>query len=490
MTKKKQAKAWIKLTLFLKEHWDKILLVTLFLAYSLVFSIFSILRHNAFASNFDLSNMDQTLWFTLHGHFFSLRLPDEIMSRFAVHADLILALLSPIYLIKDDVRMLLAVQSIAIGSGVFPLYLLSVKVLKNKFISFAIVIAYLLNPAMQWTNIYDFHAVSLSIPLLLSAFYTAYIKKWNWFVVISFLAILTKEQISLNLAMLGLVIFFVFKNRKIGAATFVLSVLWFVAMVYFVMPYFSPSGQHWVLTQRGETNILQTLRVVENTHFLIDRFILDEKTISYYKLLLEPFGYVPLIGFPWLILSVPDFVIIMLLDARNINLHYDSGLTSAIAIATVFGFKYIRFLIRKFFINKFITDIILFLITLVFLLSSVRSNYYYSPLPTTPSCWCYIYNVTHEDKEFEKILQSLPNSEIITSSLEIRPHVSHRPYSFALPSATESAKFIALLTQNRMVGSYEPKVFENELLPILLSSNSHKLKYQGKYLYLFERIKN
>lgn len=490
MTKKKQANAWIKLTFFLKEHWDKILLVTLFLSYSLIFSSLSILRHNAFASNFDLSNMDQTLWFTLHGHFFSLRLPDEITSRLAVHADFILALLSPLYLIKDDVRILLVFQSVSIGLGSIPVYLLAKKILKNKIIAFGVVLSYLLNPAIQWTNIYDFHAVALAIPLLLTAFYLAYSKRWNWFLIVAFLAILTKEQISLNIAMLGLIILFVFKNKKIGIPTFFIGIIWFAAMVYVVMPHFSSTGSHWVLSSRGETNFLQSLEKFQNSEFILRRFITSPKTVEYYKLLLEPFAYLPVIGFPWLLFSAPDFVINMLMGARNINLHYDSGTMPAIVIATIYGLSYIKRILLKIFANSALSRLSIALITIVLVVSALRANYFYGPLPTTPSCWCYIYNVTYEDKEFEKILQNLPNSEIITSSLEIRPHVNHRPYSFALPNATESAKFIALMTQNRIIGNYEPKAYENELLPILLASENHILKYKGKYLYLFERIDN
>lgn len=173
--------------------------------------------------------MDQTLWYTLNGHFFQFRLPDDFVSRFSVHADIILILLSPLYIIWNDVRALLISASFFLALGAIPVYLLSLKLLK-RIPALILSTAYLLNPGMQWTNIYDFHAVSLAIPLLLSAFYCASIKKWRWYVIWTALAILTKEDISLNIAMMGVLIALI-QRVSIGITTFVIGISWFVGVV-------------------------------------------------------------------------------------------------------------------------------------------------------------------------------------------------------------------------------------------------------------------
>ncbi len=112
---------------FLRNHWEKIILAILISLYVLILGTFSVLRHNAFASNFDLSNMDHTMWNTLHGEFFSLRFHDNYVSRLAVHADFILILLSPLYLIWDNVRILLWSQAFFLGIAGIPVYLISQK---------------------------------------------------------------------------------------------------------------------------------------------------------------------------------------------------------------------------------------------------------------------------------------------------------------------------------------------------------------------------
>jgi uncharacterized membrane protein len=451
----------------------------------------SILRHDAFASRFDLSNMDQTLWYTLNGHFFQFRHPDDFVSRFSVHADLILVLLSPLYLIWDDVRMLIASESVFLGSGAIAVYLISSIILKNKIISLILAAVYLLNPGMQWTDIYDFHGVSLAIPFVLASFYFLLTKKKRWYWVFVFLALITKENVSLTISMLGILAFFVYKERRLGFLTFVVGVLWFVAMVSFVMPYFSPSGTHWALEESGETGPAPLAGIFEknmNIETFTNTFLFNQTALDYYLLLIRPFGFLPILGVPFLLVSVPEMAINILRGTTTIVFHYDSATMPGLVLATVYGLWYIKLLFQKvYFLRKF-ERAGMYLITGVLLLYVLRVNYQYSPLPTTPWCQCYVYNAIKEDREFEAVLQSLPRDAFITSSLEIRPHVSHRDLAFTVPSATESAKYIALITQNRLISNYEPKEYENQLIPILLASPEHKLNFKSKHFYLFERL--
>jgi len=154
---------------------NKIIYITLFvliIIYTVCLSYFSIRRHNAFYSGYDLSNADQTIWNSLNGRLFSLTTDDgQTVSRFTIHADIILVLLAPIYLIWDNVRMLLIAQSFFIALSVIPIYFLASKLIKNRLIALILAARFLVSPILQWANIYDFHAVTLAIPLLFSSFY-------------------------------------------------------------------------------------------------------------------------------------------------------------------------------------------------------------------------------------------------------------------------------------------------------------------------------
>lgn len=475
---------------FFLRYWDKLILSFLTLTYILTFSFLSVKRHFAFASNFDLSNMDNTMWNTLHGNFFSLRIADTLVSRFSIHSDLILVFLSPIYLVYDYTRALLITQSILIGLGALPVYFISVKLLKNRVLSLAVVLQYLLNPSLQWTNIYDFHGVSLAIPFLLSTFYFALVKKWKWYLVFALLSVITKEQISLVVALIGLVTFFVFKEKKYGAITFLGGILWFCSMVFIIMPYFSPIGSHWgfsLFSQAYDPAAGNQLGTIQ--HFNFNRFF-DFQILEYYKKLLEPYGFTSLLGLPWILLSLPDLAINVLSYHRamqTITYHYGSGIIPGLTIASIYGMSYVANVVRKNKHTSGYSEVILLGLTIVVLFFAIKFNYFYSPLPTTPSCWCFIYNVTDEDKAFKKVLNRIPSDAKVTASLEVRPHVNHRHEVYSVPSATPSADFIALITQNRIIGNYEPKEYENKLIPILLSNNTHEVLYKSKNFYLFRK---
>ncbi len=475
----------------LLSRWQWLVLGLMIIAYTAVFGYFTILRHDAFASNYDLANMDQTIWNTLHGHFFTLSGTNGPISRLSIHADFMLILLSPLYLLWDNVRVLLIASSFFLALGVIPTYLLSYKLLKSKIVALAMAAVYLLNPGMEWTNMYDFHAVSLAIPLLLFAFYAAYIKKWRWFFLFAVLALVTKEEISLFIAMLGLAIAFIFRERKIGLATFVIGCLWFVTMVFVIIPYFSPTGGHWAwgwyqLSDDGGNLIIDwsTFDIISH------KFVLAQTANDYYASLLKPFGFLPLLGLPWLLLSLPELTINVLSSQdqmRSITFHYDSGITPALVIGTIFALYYLKKFLERFNLARFSSPALYLAVSLL-LAAAFRVNHNYSPLPTTPSCWCLSYRVTANDQWFDEVLQNIPPGASVAASGNVRPHITHRINAYVLPNEATTADYVAILTQERIVGGYNQLYFETNLVQQLLKDPQYHLQSHVGQFYLFKKF--
>src|SRR5258706_7800196 len=112
-----------------KEQW---ILLSLILLYIIYFTYFTFQKHELFLTGrYDLGNMDQTVWNTFHGRIFSFTNPDfdKTMSRLSVHADFILILLAPFYLIWSNARMLLFIQTVVIAFGALFVYLVGKKIL-------------------------------------------------------------------------------------------------------------------------------------------------------------------------------------------------------------------------------------------------------------------------------------------------------------------------------------------------------------------------
>lgn len=187
----------------LSTYWREIMLGLSIVVFSIYFTLVSFLRYtNFYAGKFDLGNMSQTVWNTLHGRIFLLTDPNgtETVSRLATHADFILILLAPFYALWSDPRMLLLIQVVLTALGAIFVYLLGQEIVKNKNISLIFALLYLLNPSVQRTIIYDFHAVVLATTFFLGAFYFLIKKKYIWFLVFGILAAITKEQVWLTLS--------------------------------------------------------------------------------------------------------------------------------------------------------------------------------------------------------------------------------------------------------------------------------------------------
>lgn len=480
-----------ELTSLVKKRYEVVFLIIAILTYTIVLSYFSIARHNTFASGYDLANMDQTIWNSLHGRFFAFSQGGQVVTRFTTHADIILVLLAPLYAIWNDVRMLLVFQSLMLALGAIPTYLIAKNVLKNKLSALFVVTLYLLNPGMQWTNIYDFHAVSLAVPLLLLVFYFGYIGKWRWYLIAAIFASFTKEQVPLTVGGIGLMLALVGKRRMVGIATFVICVIFSLFLMKVFIPHFNTQGEY--LYSAWYANFVERTvqnRLINIPFDFLRNYIITPEAWTYYNLLLRPFALLPLLGLPFLIISSPDLLINLVSDhaqMRAITLHYDTVLIPGLVISTTFGLRWYQMLVKVLIKRPMVKNLFITIPMLGALAVAMRFNYHYNPTPTSPTCWCRAYEVSGEDREFEKVLQQIPVDKSVTASPEIRPHITHREHADTMPDATKSADFIAIIDQNRLPGDYNPKGFELELLNVLKNSPDHRLVSHIGHFYLYER---
>lgn len=147
------------------------LVTTIYLSYSAALSRFALIDHrNIWTQIFDLGIYDNLLWRTLHGDFLgSSVIP--FGKHWAAHFDPILGLLVPIYALAPDAETLLITQSFWLGTGVFPIYLMAKHHLGSPFAGVLLALLYALHPALHGVNMFDFHSLSLAIPLMMWAVY-------------------------------------------------------------------------------------------------------------------------------------------------------------------------------------------------------------------------------------------------------------------------------------------------------------------------------
>jgi uncharacterized membrane protein len=205
----------------------------------------TLVRYHAYrAQAFDLGNMDQAVWNTLHGHPF--RFTNRGLdwygppTRLGIHVEPILLLIAPLYLLHEGPETLLVLQTVALGLGAVPLFLLARRRLPTvPLVAATIACAYLLAPTLYGEALWDFHPVALATPLLLVALWALDGGRYGWFVAAAALAALTKEDVALSLVPLGLYIAIWRDRPRLGAAVAACSLMWVALCFGVILPHFN-----------------------------------------------------------------------------------------------------------------------------------------------------------------------------------------------------------------------------------------------------------
>src|SRR5690242_9953091 len=139
-----------------------ILLVIIMLVYATEISYQTLLRYDTFkATAFDLGNMDQVLWNTIHGRLFQFTNQGADWygppTRLAIHFEPIILPLSLLYLFHADPRILLVFQTLALVAGALPVFLLTRKYLPDwPLLAPMLLLVYLLMPVLLSLYIFYF----------------------------------------------------------------------------------------------------------------------------------------------------------------------------------------------------------------------------------------------------------------------------------------------------------------------------------------------
>lgn len=325
------------------------LLVLVMLAYVVEMSHQAVLRYDTFkATAFDLGNMDQVIWNTIHGRLFQFT--NQAIdwygppTRLAIHFEPIILPLSLLYLFHADPRILLVFQTLALTTGALPVFLLTRKYLAEwPLLAPLMAIAYLLSPALLGLNIFDFHPYALATPFLLYAILALTYRRYGWMLVCCVLACACKEDVPLNVAVLGLLVIWKYKLPRLGLVLFFGGLLWSFVAFEIVIPYFYPGAQGNNFWYRylvlGSTpreaiiNILTHPWIIFTTFITIDRFY-------YLAGLFRSAGFLSLLAPEWLLPALPSIAVNTLsTDSLTYSgvFHYNATIIPFVAIAAIHG---------------------------------------------------------------------------------------------------------------------------------------------------------
>ncbi|NOZ06178.1 MAG: DUF2079 domain-containing protein [Chloroflexi bacterium] len=318
-------------------------LAALMVVYALLFSFLSLRLHQTFHTGNDLAVFSQVIWNTTQGRPFETSLVAEATNFLGQHFSPILALFTPLYAIRPDAGILLVSQAVIVALGAIPLYAYATRKLGGTRWGLGIATAYLLFPAVHFVTLDEFHPIALAIPLLGFAAYSLLMRRYRAFFLVFAVAMLVKEETTLILAGMGLLIFFVHRRIRLGIVTTALGVGLAGLLLYVIIPGLARPGYGYVFTHRydylGENVTDIVFHLVTHPQMVLPYLLIWPKALF----LIQLFGAVsllPLLAPGTLLMALPTFVYLLLSDypfQYSIQHQYTAPLIPILFLAAVDG---------------------------------------------------------------------------------------------------------------------------------------------------------
>ena len=399
--------------------------------YIALFLTLSLLRYANFrSSSLDTAIFNQVTW--LMSRFDGATSTIRGMNLFGDHMSPILFLLTPLYWVRGNAPALLATQTVALGLGALPLYLLARDKLKSRPIALAVAVAFLAYPALQHFNLFDFHPESIGLCFLLFAFLAIDRKKFTWFYVLCFAAAICKEDMVLAVLVLGLLVYFKY-DRRAGKIVAIGSLAYFLVSVLFLLPAFAPAGYQYGgrLGQFGETPLEAVRNMVFHPLRTFD-ILATRQNLRYFFDLLLPVGFLCLLAPTFLLPALPAFAINIISNFQpqhTILNQYTAAMTPFIFIALIFGLRKIKNWAEGGFRQRYVMGAVAF----VMVACALAGNFYFSPSPLSGSWNAKLYSSDSHIDAMREGISLIPEDASVSAQVFMLAHLSQRKYLYMFP---------------------------------------------------------
>ena len=282
-------------------------LLGLWAAYGFFLSRLAVGNHHALNTRtIDLGYYDNVFYNSIHGRPLGCTFVKG-GNHASAHFDPILVLFSPLYLLYPRAEFLLILQSVWLGMGVVPAYLLGKRILSSASAGWVMAFVYFLYPALHGANLYEFHSLALIAPLVLWLFYFLEVKRWLPYAFTVLLLCLCREDLPLMLCFVG--VYAIVAGRpgvaRAGLATIVFSIAYYAVVRGLFMPSkdllnsgtdkaysYAYYFDELIPNKRGVADV--ALSLFTNPMFIVRLAFGDPQKVLYLLLLFVPLGFLPL----------------------------------------------------------------------------------------------------------------------------------------------------------------------------------------------------
>lgn len=466
-----------------------VLILMLVAAFALFFSYVAIMRHERLQSTgYDLGIYDQSIWNTAQGRLFEYSVWKgkdnwfaEPGSTLGTHVEPILFFIVPLYWLGADVRVLLILQSVIVALGAIGIWLLARWKYADvgggvsrlaAWTALTLAAAFLLNPAIQSLTVSDFHGVALVGGFLPFAIYFMLRRRYGWFALFALLIAMTKEDMPIFVALMGVYIFIMQGLREsekkarrtalwVGTATFLLGMAWVAVAFLVIIPSYNildSSPYTWryqaILGDEG-----LTLATLPSVIFATLRAIFSRQTLDYAVGLLLPTAFLALFDLPLLLIGGFSFVMnatSAFAIQQNLGGHYIAALVPLIIAAAVTGIAHFTRLFRHG-DNRLARNLparlkrtpvgrwhlVLALLVLLFTLGAQR-DYGFTPLARGFRWPIMLDHYRLAQRFFDQI----PPDASVSTSQSLEPHLAQRRQITILPYDRSGEYYLIDITRD------------------------------------------
>jgi uncharacterized membrane protein len=308
-----------------------VIAATLFYAgYMAFFTVRSHYKFNTY--NWDLGHLDNEFWNDLHGRPFrnTLLFHEGNWANIRNHVQPTIYALLPFYALFPRAESLLVLQAVVIAAGAIPLYRFAARRLPRGLAA-VLALSYLLYPPTHGAQFFDFHFQPIAATCILAAIDCLDAGRMRLFWLFFVLAIGCREDVSAGTALFGLALMLGGRRLRVGAAIFAVSVGYFVAFRFFIMPAVGAWGfadLYKQLFPADEPNFVGIVRTMLSNPLFTARTLFTDEKLRYALQILTPLAFLPLRR-PYLALSLLPaafftFLTTQYLPTVSINYQYSS----------------------------------------------------------------------------------------------------------------------------------------------------------------------
>ncbi|MBI9066749.1 MAG: DUF2079 domain-containing protein [Salinivirgaceae bacterium] len=479
------------------------LLISIFIFFAIIFSLISLTNHYLFrTASQDLGMISHAVYSFAHftHNYYTLSLGGSEMNYFADHFSPITILYAPFYFIFGSYTLLI-IQIASIIFGGFGIYKYSQIYFKNSSISLIILTHFFCIWAIYSALSFDFHnnvVAAMMVPWLI---YYHEKKEKKMFLLFFILILISKENMVLWLAfiLLGLMInkknIDLKKYLKFEIPLLAFSILYFIVVVGFIMPYIRDGAGHSQLARYSHLGnslpeVINT--IIRKPLYVISLFFtspLDKESLAGIKtelhlMVLVSGGYALLFRPRYLIMLLPIYAQKML--TNNYGFWGISNQYS-IEFAPILSLCLVSFLTKVKSIRMvYWIAISTAVLTCFFTIHTLENRKSTGQHKTN----AVFYDRRHYEsnlnlKEIYKQIDKIPDDAILSVSTNLSPHLANRKKIYTFPNVKD-ADYIILFTSKRTCYPLSRDKF-NERLVTLRESDKFELLYDENHLLILRK---